>query len=390
MLRRLRARNAVAAVGVTLRVRRLIPAAILPLMLAACGSKAHLAAASHSSPSASQPSATVTATAAATTTPETASPSPGNPNCRLPVAIDQVGGFVTLPGAAFTSDPASKLTFDGATNTFRTEASPVLHGPNSGSTLSYDPGHGRWLPVDTTAVSPDGASYAYAQGIVPPDAQGPIVPSGSHIHVVAIKTGADRIVYSGQLLAVVGWRREGIYLTHPCAEGCGEAGGLWLLDPSAGSLQQVVPLPTPNPERVGAVTWSGLGGGAAWAVTGDPSNPNSPPDRLLRHDLNGGPEEPWFTKAGSQMSLLTVAGTQPIVSVFTAAETDVWLVTGRNQAQLLVATHASQTNGLLYPTVARRDANGIWFGSSSGVFLWANGSINELYSQRASPAGVCS
>jgi hypothetical protein len=208
--------------------------------------------------------------------------------------------------------------------------------------------------------------------------------------VVAIKTGSDRIVYSGQLLSVGGWRREGVYLTHPCAEGCGGAGGLWLLDPINGALKQIVSVSASSASRLFPELWSGLGGGAAWAVSGDPGNLNAEPDRLLRHDLNGGPEEAWFTKTGSQMGLLTVAGTQPIVATHSDTETDIWRVTGRNQAQLLAATLASQTNGLLYPTVARQDENAIWVGSLSGVFLWTDGSLQEVYAKRASPAGLCS
>ncbi len=371
-------------------VKKLAPASLF-LLLVACGGGAHQAKLAQPSPpattsaSAAQTVAQVSPTTSATATP------PAGPHCKIPLAVDQTGsGFITLPGGSFSPDANSNLAFDNATNTFRTQASPVLHGPNFSGALSYDAALNRWLPVLATSVAPNGTQYAYAQNIFPPGSQGPVVPTGSAIHIVDIPSGRDRVVYRGPLLAVVGWKREGVYLTHPCFEGCGQAGGLWLLDPTTGLIQQIIALPAANPERVWALVWSALGGGAAWAIGADPNNPDAQPDRLVRHDLNGGPETIWFAKPGTQMTLLGMDGAQPVVAAQTDAVTEVWLVTGSNQGQLLSSTPAAQSDGLLHPTSMLSDSNGIWIGSTTGVFLWANGvALEKLSSQRGSPAGNC-
>jgi hypothetical protein len=243
-----------------------------------------------------------------------------------------------LPQGTFAVDPSSAITYVPATNLYRTVASPRLAGPNGGAGSGpdrphYDATTARWLPVSVTALSPDGSGYAYARNVLPPNVQGPVVPSQTLIHVVNIRTALDRVVYNGPLRNVVGWRREGIYLTIPCIEGCGQAGGLWLLNPANGHVQQLISPQPPNPNRAWALVWSGLGGGAAWAIGIDPSNQQL--DRLVRHDLNGGPETVWFIRAGGQMSLLGIDAGKPIVAAQSDAKTEIWLVTARDQGHLV-------------------------------------------------------
>src|SRR5215475_3877115 len=101
------------------------------------------------------------------------SPAPAAPpSCRLPIASGDApvdgrtadgtaghGGFVRVPGGAFTADPASLGTYDRAVS--------------------------RWLPVFRAWVSPDGTKYAWSEYRT---ATGPVT---GIVHVVDAASGAE-------------------------------------------------------------------------------------------------------------------------------------------------------------------------------------------------------
>jgi hypothetical protein len=227
-------------------VRRVWPIALL--IFAACGTAA--------TPNTPKPSG-----AALATVPTLPS------HCKLPLTESWTsGGFLVFPDGTYTSDPLSHETTDEAIKNLRTVLDPALHGPQDYSMDQpvFDARSSRWLPVPRTAVSPDGSRYAYSQYLYPGNApvSPPPAPIGSLIRVVTIATGDDRVIYRGVPYDVVGWNPEGVYLRRPCTDAYCK-GGMWLLDPAGGSLQQVA-APLSQVSGVNRVpVWSALGGGAA-------------------------------------------------------------------------------------------------------------------------------
>src|SRR5712691_1684112 len=79
-------------------------------------------------------------------------------SCRLPISLGigqgPQGEFIDFPSGRVTSDPKSPK-LDSLVRPGR-----ELHGYYV--TLYFDRAYKRWLPVSRSAVSPDGAHYAYA------------------------------------------------------------------------------------------------------------------------------------------------------------------------------------------------------------------------------------
>jgi hypothetical protein len=377
-------------------MRRLWPIALV--IFAACGTAA----------TRNTPKPSVAAQSPAVISPPTASASSPTavaslpPHCKLPLIESSAsGGFLVFPEGTFTSDPLSHETFDETSKNLRMAADPAFHGPQDYSMDQpvFDVGSSRWLPVPRPAVSPDGSRYVYSQYLYPSNAPVslPPAPTGTLIRVVTIATGDDHVIYRGVPYDVVGWKPEGVYLRRPCTDAYCK-GGLWLLDPAGGSLQQVA-APLSQVSGVNRVpVWSALGGGAAWALAADPSNGNI--DRLLRHDLNGGPETTWLSRPRSTwMSLLGISGGLPILAITENNSTGVWLITGRETARLVITMPIVQASGpsgdQLAPATPQgapvQDIYGTWLGTSAGVFLQTrDGSVRKMADKSGAVAGNCS
>ena len=118
--------------------------------------------------------------------------------CRLPVSGTQPGsgGFVQMPAGAFNADPSSDVPFRGQ---------PDPSGQRRGYT--YDPVHGRWLPVPRDWVMPDFSSYVYV------GTEYPRVSNMPALHMVKEPSGADTQWPQGDQLYghVIALRPEGAY-----------------------------------------------------------------------------------------------------------------------------------------------------------------------------------
>ncbi len=144
--------------------------------------------------------------------------------------------------------------------------------------------------------------------------------------------------------------------------------------------------------------WSALGGGAAWALVADPTDGDL--DRLLRHDLSGGPETTWFSRPRSAwMSLLGVDAGAPILAVTENGSMGVWRITGPDEAQLMMTMPIIQTSGpggdQLAPANPRgspvHDSHGTWLGTNAGVFLqMSDGTMRKMSDKDGAVAGSCS
>jgi hypothetical protein len=322
--------------------------------------------------SASTHSASATASA-------TAGSSPGGLACRLPLAdFEQSAdyssgslkaGFVTFPGAAFTLDSNGAFETPAANGLVKSVARPYLYGGPGVATFTRR--YSRWLPASVAAVSPDSSRYAYSESFN--DASGP----RSRIHVVDVATAADRVVYDQGFYAVMDYEPEGIYLF---AVGYADApnSGLWLLDPQARSLHQIVLQQTVDY----------VGGHAAWY--GDLAPGDQPPpsmsnpmaraffkDRIVRLDLKTRAVSPWFRRPGKEVRAIGVDGLgHPIVTVSsptdagTSTSEELWLVTGPDLGKQIYSGAGSNSPDFVGFGTPLADSHGLWFGSKKGVFLY--------------------
>jgi hypothetical protein len=248
-----------------------------------------------------------------------------------------------------------------------TDDKPQLHG-YGGET--FDRKTGRWLPVDSSQVSPDGASYAYFD----------VLPSRPQLVVVDVASGTTHVALVGDpalIWSVVGYGPHGIYVTH----GNGPAGGdsdpnrLWLVT-SSGTL-------TPISDRRSVGGWR-IADGFAWAVeTDDPSKLNQPgnEERLLRVDLANGTATVWLRRTGT---LVEALGTEPDGRALTLVSEPLalWLVAAAGTEQQVAAMGA-------YANTAS-DLHGIWLSNNEGIWLITpQAKPISLSSMQALPAGDC-
>ena len=192
------------------------------LALAACSAGGNGSAVVSPSPTASAASPTPSASA----TPA---------GCKLPVASGDAptdgnpahgqagsGGFLTLPGAAFSKDAQSLAAYDSAA--------------------------AKWLPVPRAWISPDGTHFAWPENRA---AAGPVT---GIIHVVEVASGADKPVIVPAPSMPVSYEAGGIFITRIVPNSDAPPQGLSKIDPGNGSFKQVV----------ADGNWTALGGGFAF------------------------------------------------------------------------------------------------------------------------------
>jgi hypothetical protein len=346
-----------------------IALALMPTVGAACGaaaidrtgrSQSRVASqAALNSPREVTPAASSPASVASES--RTTSPSPvaraSCPACNLPFILSGSGqqttlqgGFVSGPGGRFSSDQAGQMTADRE-NTPVTVASPILRGSFSTPTGSYDRAVQRWLPVSRDVVRSDGLEYAYAEGYkVNPDDQ---FESQTHVHVVSLPGGADRVVYSGGPYTVVAFEPEGIYLAavrYYSGEG---SSGLWLLNPGDGAIVKLFD----------AIYFVGVGAGYGWV-----ENTPITPTVLTRLDLKSGARQEWANVAGT--GWISFVGTDlaghPFVNVtqFGSPASELVLYAGPGQSVPL-------GNFSIWSSSSVSDRNGTWFGGQDGIYLFS-------------------
>jgi hypothetical protein len=384
-------------------------------------------------PSANAPSSSASPTAPLANPASTASQSavPSSvPTCRLPVSRPQVqpgnpylttglaGGFLQLPSGQYSDDASSLASLDPAApsgrlpSVFMTTKSPILRGSNNelsgwGAELSYDSAFGRWLPVPSPWVSPDGVRYAYADAVVVTNP----LPT-SRVHIVDVATGADHVViFPGSDLArvtqwlagVVAFTGQGVYLSLSGSnQGAGpDTGKLWLLDPETGTVRKVSDL---------SGTWL-VSGGAAWTLLPTSTAGPATPNRLVRLDLSNGQLAEWWVDAGyepvsspgavTQLSVIGLDGAgSPIVvgdgEVGNGATyrrvVDVWAIKTPNHAVALDVSSADVGNRAIQPTWegATTDRAGTWIALNNRLFLYrTDGTFSKVADGAYSPSGAC-
>ena len=265
--------------------------------------------------------------------------------CRLPVVSvnpDDSGdalqvGFITFPAGQFVRDP----------NGFP----PALHGEGGGF---YDRAAARWVPTSPAHTLADGSSYAY-------------VTADAIAHIVDVASGEER-TFQLQALdrpAVLDFNASGVYLYSPSALG-GPGEGVWLLNPTTGSVTQVTAL-----HRVWAVQ-----NGKAFVARLDPRDNTiwpptelAPADSLVEVDLSTGVETKLFYRAGAYPWMIGFASGRPLIAVSGSS----------GQTEIRVIDQSASDGKLVYsgPLVFdgyfgnyQGDGDRIWLGGEGGIYLY--------------------
>jgi hypothetical protein len=282
------------------------------------------------------------------------------------------------------------------------------HAASGGGPTPTNPGttylHGRWLPVPSSWVSPDGRSYAYATQT----SGAPGAPITSAVVVHDIAGGDDRRLWSGTGHGIVaGWVPGGIYFTlqpaSPDGKGWIDVVDVWVVDPARPAAAHRIgpnpaqPRPTSEAELpLFAAGSARLGDGAAWTIElGAPVGPITPgggvlvraPSRLVRMDLRDGSLSAWYTASpGIALGLsgLDAQGHPVLVAVdygdprasanLIPPPPRILLVTGPDHA----VTIADGSDQSLRPTSMASDARGIWFAAPGSLWLYRGGRLARL------------
>ena len=292
-------------------------------------------------------------------------PSPNNAvnptpsSCRLPVSIADSGGHLQ---GAFIDYASGRVTID----------------PTGANGAYYDHDFSRWLPVNQSAVSPDGSRYAHLDIKV----AGTAAPQ--RLHVIDISTGMDKpyeLAPTGDPAgySIISFGGEGIWLSYAGWEG--PRIGLFLLDLTTGRLKDV------GGQQMILDAVSG-GPGVFWFTDGGPNPQPSGigfiiPARLNRLTIEDSKTLGWFTKDGSG---LTVFGTDmvghPIFGTSDqAGGFDVWIAGAPGEA-----TRIDLPAGF-YQALA--DSRGVWFGGDQGIYLYLGADVHKVSDQKGAPAGTC-
>jgi hypothetical protein len=169
----------------------------------------------------------------------------------------------------------AKVAFRASGGLSKTVEKPILSGTGRGF---YDRAFGRWIPADPSAVSPDGAHYAYVTG--PPGG------SANQLHIVDVRTGTDRLITSVGRYYPLDYRADGLYLRELSTSGLWAGSGIFVLD-----------LKTHVIRRLHSSTrtewWAATLGNFAYGSDINPSDPNPPgfgesSDELARADFTKG------------------------------------------------------------------------------------------------------
>ena len=312
--------------------------------------------------------------------------------CRLPVVQPLPTGsalfqtaFVDFPGGAVTIDP--KGAFEQHNELYTSVALPHLAGL---SWPAWDQPFSRWVPAEREAISQDGAHYAYTIA-------GSDYPKSNHhplLHLVDIGTGADRIITLPALDPFLTWgvasfTTEGIYLRKLPYEGISPP-GLWLLNPTTGSVQLAASDSALSSPRAGTVWVNSLDPADAGALR-DAYSGTILPDEVIQQDLKSGARVVWFYRPGKSVHLLGLDQSgHPFVLVATgqssADRVELWLVPAPGSGQpLWSGSEASNLSALV------GDAHAVWFSGPGGIFIYTPaGGFQKVPAVTGQIAGQCS
>jgi len=209
--------------------------------------------------------------------------------------------------------------------------------------ITYDRAAEAWVPVRSNWVSADGMSYVYL--------------AGNDIHIRSVWSQSDRVLLTGEPVALLGWSGGLIYYATRVAY----ASDLWALDAKTGKSRQVVPMQSMS-------EWWIAGPTAIW---GSPYYSG----KIERYDTKTHAISAWSTDGLIELVGLDSSG-NPIVRRGDRAKPpgEIAVMHGDRSATSLDA--ADDTFGASDLTVVA-DGGRIWF-SAPGQRLWVYSSDTGL------------
>lgn len=312
---------------------------------------------------------TTTPSGAQTTSP---SPSPVPLACELPYLLTNgyapfsAVGFLKLPDGVFQPDASasSGLPPGGV------QASPAP----GGNQPRWDAQARRWVPVDLSAISPDGQRYIYL--------------AADGLHRVVVATGADSLLYPRPLGVlggqVLGYQTGAVYIVFPSAVKNGSGGSI--ANPPAEVGVWRIDLTTSVAARILTSDSDGLmAGGALW----------SGGSTLVRTDIGTGQQTVWFSDPGQMGQFIGVDNSGlPIVWTFDGlGHLDIWHIESPNRAADIYQLTYAGAPHIFGPERQQglfvADKHGVWFGASDGLWLYDGSVFRQVSTQSGIPAGPC-
>jgi hypothetical protein len=279
------------------------------------------------------------------------------PPCRMPVnlRVDQGGnrevlGYLALPSGTTVDDPTDAIVKvadypvgSGVTvPVWGTTTSPQLFGVALGTHSSTA---NRWLPAPPELVSPDGRHYTYLH------------PNGSLR--LSAADGTEIPIPNPTNLTPLAFTSSGVVLV----ENGPASNGIWLLDPTTQNVTAVTP-------PAGTDDWREVTGTVAFGLD-SPGVLGAPPPTVVLTTSVGVPGNPKaiYTVAPGNSVAFIAADRQGgvLIGVSGAAPGLVYLNGG------IGPTAVSVPQGVVVATIGPRhhaDGFGIWFLSSTGIFLF--------------------
>jgi hypothetical protein len=279
-------------------------------------------------------------------------------HCKLPVytsGVKKSGGFISFPAGTFASDDSSNVV---------TPAGGAWFG------LTYDAAVKRWLPVPATWVSPDGGVYFFAE---PRSGNNTMFEVNAQSGASA-ELGIAPLGYGWQVVAVTSdyvfakllMSHAGVYImpiASPYTQERYIPDGFWTAGYGNYAFGTTVP-----------------GGGAIERIDARKQTMETPPVGA----------EPWFNKSSSAEILGFDGSGNPVIWT----GTDLWIATGPNQATRIsssppIAIPKSQASPIDGADAPVADAHGLWFSTTDGIYLYADGQTTKVSSLVAQVAGPC-
>jgi hypothetical protein len=261
------------------------------------------------------------------------------------------GAFITFPAGRLATDPNGTMVV--RENGFATSVPAVLIGGGGGF---YDLALKRWVPASPAATLADGSAYAY------------VSYNGTFVaHIVNVASGDDRSFALGSLdrPEVVDFAAGGVFLYSPSAIG-GPGEGVWLMNPTTGSVTQVAAV-----HRVWTVR-----DGRAWVARLDPRDKTvwapieiAPADSLSQVDLATGVETQWFYRAGAYPWMIGLVSGRPLIAVTGASgQSEIRLIDQPGSDGKLIYSGHLVFDG--YFQNYQGDGDRIWLGGEGGIYLY--------------------
>ena len=261
---------------------------------------------------------------------------PSRSICRLPVISGSPGqgsgpqtpGFLTVPGLTFTPDPSA------------------------GDGMYYNKPLARWVPWGPPALSSDGRSYAYVDG----------VQNSSRVHFVDIVHKSDTVLNEGGPWRLVGLGPDAVYLMRieflPESPAYGVlvlGHGLWKLALTGGAPEQLTSDTREWTLGVGAA-W---GGGSTIDVAGGPND-------IIRFDLKTKQSTAWFAPGKRSRVLGTDDRGTPLI-MSEAADEELWIIP---TPESRVEVWSGSTDGPRPAAPVAADGAAFWFSSANTTRSW--------------------